>query len=401
MQPITRTLAIASIVVQAACADRVTAPAAPAVQLDRQRAADAGHPLAAVHWNEVARALVKKYRTDPAARTYAAVSLAQLAAASEVKEHGGKRSAATRGAVAGASAAVLEFFYPNEAAFLGGELRAQLDAEDTGDIGAAEEGAAKGRAVAEPVIEQTRTDGSDAAWDHVIPTGPGYWRSSATAEPVTPMLGHVRPFFLESGSQLRPVAPPSFGSPEFVAALAEVRWFSDNRTPDQAKLASDWSYSGGTIRMPGYWNEVAAELILAGPRGLQRERKAAIVFSLLNAAMMDATIACFDAKYIYWYIRPSQADPLIKLATSLSNHPSYPSSHSCTSGAGAEILATLFPADAARLYATAAEIGFSRLVGGLHYRFDIDVGHRMGVQAARIALASGRRQLVAATEGSR
>jgi hypothetical protein len=153
--------------------------------------------------------------------------------------------------------------------------------------------------------------------------------------------------------------------------------------------------------MPGYWNQVAAELILAAPRGMERERKAAIVFSLLNTAMMDATIACFDAKYTYWYIRPSQADARIKLATSLSNHPSYPSSHSCTSGAGAEILATLFPTDAERLYATAEEIGFSRLVGGLHYRFDIVVGERLGVEAARIALAVGRGELVKAADANR
>ena len=32
------------------------------------------------------------------------------------------------------------------------------------------------------------------------------------------------------------------------------------------------------------------------------------MLAVLNAAATDAVIACFEAKYYYWTIRPSQAD---------------------------------------------------------------------------------------------
>ena len=74
----------------------------------------------------------------------------------------------------------------------------------------------------------------------------------------------------------------------------------------------------------------------------------------------------------------------------LSNHPSSPSSHSCTAGAGQESLAWLFPGDADRLRATADSIDISRLYGGVHYRFDMDTGRVMGQKIARLALARDR-----------
>ena len=376
----------------AGCAVDAVAPlsAVTAAFADQRIEMRGPSPAAAtLRWNEIARALVARYRTDPAARTYAALGVAQFAAATARGNLHPGSPPDTRAAIAGASAAVLGYLYPAEVTMLDDEVRAQeaLDpARFAGDVSAAE---AAGRELAQGVIDRLRTDGSDAVWSGTVPTGPGMWVSKGA--PVTPLLGQVRPYFLTSGSQLRPPAPPAFGSPEFLAALAEVRSISDTRTVAQTQLAQSWSYSGGTIRMPGYWNVEAAGLITAG--GLQ-EREAALVFALLNTAMMDATIACFDAKYVYWLIRPSQADPRITLGTSLSNHPSYPSSHSCTSGAGAEVLGTLFPDDAARLHAVAAEIGESRIIGGLHYRFDVDVGTRLGEDVARIALAGGRRGMM-------
>src|SRR2546422_9051129 len=77
-----------------------------------------------------------------------------------------------------------------------------------------------------------------------------------------------------------------------------------------------------------------------------REREATHVFALLDAAMMDAAIGCFDAKDTYRFIRPPQADPAIKLipAIGLPNHPSYPSAHSCFSGPPGGTLSAFFPA---------------------------------------------------------
>jgi hypothetical protein len=106
-------------------------------------------------------------------------------------------------------------------------------------------------------------------------------------------------------------------------------------------------------------------------------------------AAMDATIACYDAKFTYWLIRPYKADPAITTPIGRPNHPSYPSSHACNSGASAYVLGALFPADAERLAAMADEAGESRLYAGIHYRFDKDAGLRIGRQVADLALQRG------------
>ena len=104
-------------------------------------------------------------------------------------------------------------------------------------------------------------------------------------------------------------------------------------------------------------------------------------------ATVDATIACYDAKYTYWFIRPYRADPAITTPIGRPNHPSYPSSHACGSSAAATVLAALFPAEASQLVAMAEEAGESRLYAGIHYRFDKDAGLRIGRQVAALALS--------------
>src|SRR2546426_11001347 len=102
--------------------------------------------------------------------------------------------------------------------------------------------------------------------------------------------------------------------------------------------------------------------------------------------MMDAAIGCWDAKLTYWFIRPPQADPAIKLipAIGLPNHPSYPSAHSCFSGAAVETLSAFFPAKTDSLNAMVTEAGLARIYAGIHYRFDVHVGQLLGRQVARL-----------------
>jgi membrane-associated phospholipid phosphatase len=107
--------------------------------------------------------------------------------------------------------------------------------------------------------------------------------------------------------------------------------------------------------------------------------------------MMDALIGCWEAKYYYWTIRPSQVDPAITLTYGLPNHPSYPSGHSCVSAAATTVLGTLFPDRAAETGAWLTEAGLSRMYAGIHYRFDIDAGADLGVAVAQWALAREHR----------
>ena len=77
---------------------------------------------------------------------------------------------------------------------------------------------------------------------------------------------------------------------------------------------------------------------------------------------------------------------MITLAVGLPNHPSYPSAHSCQSGALQAVLADAFPSERGSLDALATEASLSRVIGGLHYRFEREAGLALGRAAARLAL---------------
>ena len=122
----------------------------------------------------------------------------------------------------------------------------------------------------------------------------------------------------------------------------------------------------------------------------QQKRASEDSLALLNTAMMDAGINCWDAKYFYMFPRPSQMDPEIKTATGLPNFPSYTSGHSTFSMSGATVLGYVFPDHKAEVEAMAAEAGISRIYGGIHYNFDNDSGAACGNRVGQFAIARGR-----------
>ena len=119
----------------------------------------------------------------------------------------------------------------------------------------------------------------------------------------------------------------------------------------------------------------------------------------MNTAGQDGLIACHDAKYAYWLLRPSQADPAITLAVGLPNFPAYPSNHACLSAAIGQVAGATMPADRERFAAIAAEAAESRVHGGIHYRFDSDTGLSIGRKVAAHALDADRRGAVRALLG--
>jgi membrane-associated phospholipid phosphatase len=285
-------------------------------------------------------------------------------------------------AVGGASVAVLSRFFRLVSAALEGYLDADLAADQW--PGARHQDAATGEAIGRTVGAEVN---ALAATDNYLvlspgtpPPGAGYWVSGSAA--IVRSLYGVRPFFLTSASQLRPPPPPAFGSPAFLAALAEVRAISDSRTPEQLAIAQFWNTSSAPFTA-GALNLIADDLIEAHHR---TEREAARILAYANAAAFDAQIACFDAKFEYWFIRPSQADPAITLPIGLPNHPSYPSAHSCITSAIMTVLADALPSERSSLENIIATAGLSRMYGGIHYRFDIEAGQTIGRAAAALAL---------------
>lgn len=350
---------------------------------------------ASVQWNALLRGHIagkpaaSKPNQQATLRAFTYLSLAQynaVVAAEDGKQ--GRVHPSARGAVAGASAVVLTYLFPSDVAVFEAAVQAQragprYPGEKNTDFAAGE---AIGREIGAAVVDYAKADGFTAPWTGSVPTGPGVWFSSLMppAPPLLPMLGEMRPFFMTSGDQFRPDGPPEWGSQDYLDALAEVRAFSDNLTPEQLAIAQYWAGTTGSL-VAGFWNAEIADLVVSHHLN---ERRAAHAFALINMAAMDANIACHDAKYTFWLIRPSQADPAIKTPIGLPNHPSYLSNHACLSGAVGFVAGALFPDQAARLIAMAEEAAESRLYAGIHYRFDKDDGLIVARLVADLALAS-------------
>jgi len=312
-------------------------------------------------------------------RVYTLLSVAQYAAVNSARHD---RAVSSDAAVASASAAVLTELFTDSAvrASIALELARDLEQARTGARGAERAMAGKrlGDDVASRVIDGAPSVNFAAPWKGTIPTGPGMWYSAPGVPPIGIFLTQARPWLLDSASQLRPGPPLAYGSPAWQAALEEVRRVARDRSPEQTNLAQKWN----AVDPWAPWNETASAAIL---RHHLSDADAARVFAVLNAASSDAIIACFEAKYHYWTIRPSQADTTIVLADSVSlpNFPSYPSGHACSAGAFDAVLGHYFPQERAEFTRIAEEQAMSRLYSGIHYRFDDDAGLALGRVVAR------------------
>ncbi len=335
---------------------------------------------ATANWHQFATALQLRRPASPVFRMYAYLSLAQLRAAEDaaaINPH-----PPTSSAIGAASAAILTNWFPLDAA----EIQDSLDAQAAASPwpGAKHRdfatGEAIGRAAAARVIEYSRSDRVGLTSPGTPPPGAGYWTGTSPVR-----SGYkARPFFLESDDEIRPVPPPVFGSPEFNVAVAEVLDIAQNRTPQQIAIAQYWAVNQSAAN-DAAMNNLAVELLRTHRRG---DAESARIMFLMSAAAMDAAIGCFNAKYDFWYIRPKQAEPAIVTLFNAPNHPSYPSGHSCNSGAATGVLSAVFPSEAARLEAIAEEASLSRLYAGIHYRFDMVAGLALGRAAAAKAMAA-------------
>lgn len=321
-------------------------------------------------------------------RVYTLLSVAQYGAAKAARDHSGISSSA---AIASASAAVLTEQFTDSAvrASIARELATDLEAARTGSRSGERSlaGQRLGEDIATRVIASAPPLANFAApWNGTIPKGPGMWYSAPGVPPIGILMAQARPWLLDSPAQFRPAPPPAYGSPTFQAALEEVRRVARERTPEQTKIAQTWNDADPWAR----WNDVASAAVR---RHRLSEVDAARVFAVLNAAASDAVIACFEAKYHYWSIRPSQADTTLVLADSvyLPNFPSYPSGHACSAGAFDGVLAAFFPQDRAEFKRIAEEQAMSRLYGGIHYRFDNDGGLALGRIIAKYDVERERR----------
>jgi hypothetical protein len=117
-----------------------------------------------------------------------------------------------------------------------------------------------------------------------------------------------------------------------------------------------------------------------------RPLEAARAFALAIFAVHDSVVACWDAKYAYWAMRPFQVDPALKPLFPAPNHPSYPAAHACISTAAGQTLAGLFPRDAEALRALGKQAADSRMWAGIHFPSDVEAGRVIGEAVANQAV---------------
>lgn len=285
---------------------------------------------------------------------------------------------------AGAASTILAWLFPDTAPFFHDQAQQAVNSrlmagvEYPSDV---EAGLELGRQVAELVIERGKADGSDAQWAGSVPTEAGHWTGENPAFPTTAIWST---WVLSSPDQFRPAPPPAYDSDKMAADMDELRNFE--RTPVTNSIAMFWEFGAGGRRIHSFWNAVTSRSILEA-RLDDNAPLAARAYALASVAGYDSLVACWDAKYTYWGIRPFQLDTEFSPVFTTPGHPSYPSAHSSISVATARVLAHLFPADAADVIAMAEEASESRIWGGIHFRSDVVAGTALGQDVADAVIA--------------
>jgi hypothetical protein len=191
----------------------------------------------------------------------------------------------------------------------------------------------------------------------------------------TPQWGLVLPFALPSGDALRPGPPAQYPSAEYLAQAEELIHLSAGLTDAQKATAEYFADGPSSEFPPGHWCLFAQFVSRRDGHGIDGDAK---MFFALGNALLDASIAAWDAKREYDSVRPitaihflgsvgllgttieawggpcagTQAIPPsqwrpYQLATVVTPpFPEYFSGHSVFSAAGAEVLRSFTGSDA-------------------------------------------------------
>jgi hypothetical protein len=303
---------------------------------------------------------------------------------------------------------------PEQQAILDGDYANYLTAIPDGT--AKTNGIAVGEQVAAAMVALRTNDGRERNPTledlHPPPPGPGIWERNP-GNPLPPVLGlrlpGITPLALESASQFRPDGPNPLTSEEYAEDFNQVkelgRFDSATRTPGQTIQALFWT--DHDIRQ---WNDGMLRLIT--DRGLDLVH-AARMLAMAHVSGSDGMIACFDAKYYYWFWRPSRAIPLADTDGNpdtqpdptwvplrpTPNFPEYVSAHASHSTAVARALEAFFGTDrvpfsldsrvtnTTRHYLSfrdvVRDVNQARVLAGFHFRNSDQQGSNVGRTVGR------------------
>ena len=172
-----------------------------------------------------------------------------------------------------------------------------------------------GRRAAAAVLADCRDDGANENGNFADTTGyeprtsgaPDAWRPielfGKRQLPTTPQWSRVMPFSLARADEFRPISPPAPGTAEWSRQIDVLIKTSGALTDAQKAEAEYW----------GIWGMAPApELIemtkfVSDTNDLRLDDDVKLFFVASNA-ILDASIAAWDAKYSYDYVRPITGD---------------------------------------------------------------------------------------------
>jgi hypothetical protein len=191
--------------------------------------------------------------------------------------------------------------------------------------------------------------------------------AQTAAGPIEPDAAGWRTWVLASGKELR-LPPPD--TQATAAELQELRALAGQRDAATLERIRSWDFWSPAHR----WNEMLTDAAVANNMGVPTIR----AYTMLNVALADAMVAAWDSKYAHKRRRPNEADTHLHTAIPAPRSPSYPCEYSVAAGAGATVLAHLFPKDAARFAEAAEEAARSRVLAGVVYPSDARAGLDLG-----------------------
>ena len=274
-----------------------------------------------------------------------------------------------------------------------------------------------GKAVAQKVWDWANTDGYNEGFANdfnkaftyspdVTPGAHLWVPPAAWSIQTAPYWKNVRPIISGSGVDAQPGSPPAYSTDHTSAFYLMVKEVYDskpvNNTTPEAMMALWWRDVPGTTTS-GHFVSVLKQILEKEKPGLD---VAALAYSMGGIMVFDASLSTWQTKFSYNLVRPityiiSQIGAWSPLLGSTPPHPEYPSAHSSLSAANAEAMTIVFGDNYAfsdntfeylwpgstRYYssfrAMADEAGLSRLYGGIHYRYSIDVGLWQGRKVAQ------------------
>ncbi|HEX6351310.1 MAG TPA: phosphatase PAP2 family protein [Candidatus Dormibacteraeota bacterium] len=202
---------------------------------------------------------------------------------------------------------------------------------------------------------------------------------------VEPGAGSWKTWVIANGSAIG--VPPPPGEEATRDELQQLKALAGARSAGIVDAIHFWDAGSPSYR----WVDYAVPYIIGpatplGRRGPDGSRQLALVM----VAIYDAIIATWHWKYVYNRRRPSETDSELSTAVATPNSPSYPSEHAAAGRAAAEVLAYLYPADAAAFRQRAADGAQTRVQAGVNYPSDVAAGLDLGRQVGLKAVEHGQ-----------